>query len=165
MADKAKYNELDPDVSNRINEILENLAFPDGVKIKVQGILKQNAVFKIEKVPELYSHLMGGTHFVLLVNQELYDKIDGGEDEQALEILADDELNKAGFDLDKGVAKKIDYEFKSFPGSINKFGYDKIARAKELQKHAVSQKEDETEGSGKAVVLKGSKNKNTFFEE
>jgi hypothetical protein len=156
------FHNIEADIENDLNDIIEKLAFPEGIKFKILGVEKQKTLFKLVKVPDIYSYLMKA-YFILLVNQELYDKL-SGDSEKAIEILADEELCKAAFDLEKGKTTTVKPDSVGFKANYNKYGFDKVQRAKDLERTSIKQAEDDTEDSKEAVVISGNKS-NPFFQD
>lgn len=77
----------------------------------------------------------------ILVNESIWDLI-SNDDEKALEILIKEEFDAVVVNMETGKVKIEKPKFNSNRGLIEKYGYDIVSRAKELEELALSQAED-----------------------
>ena len=66
-------------------------------------------------------------------------------DEESIEILIEQEIDKISVNLDTGKIKMIKPDLTTFSSLINKYGIEKIARANKVEELYAEQKQDAEE--------------------
>ena len=82
---------------------------------------------KIQKVPDVYQYICGAD-IIVYFNETVFDKLD----KSAKEILLRQELDKITVNMDSGKIKMVKPDVVTFSGILKKFGFEKVARANQL---------------------------------
>jgi len=136
------YLKLEDDIIDFFNERLNKLNTPVDLKFLFVAYNKQKHLIKIVKIPEQYAFITGKELFVS-VNTDYYDSFE----QDIKEILFDQELSKIEFNLDKGTLKVNPLKFATNKGIIDKYTYDQVERAIEVEQLYEQQKKDSKKDS------------------
>ena len=140
---KAIYKELEQDIVNFFNSILTDKNFPVNLKFYFQSVSTQKQLIKLTKIPDQYATAMNKDILVQISN-DFFDNLED-DDNLIKRILIDQEIDNIEFNLDKGSFKIGKPSFNSNLGIIQKYTFDNVKRALEVEKLYLSQKDDKDE--------------------
>jgi len=135
------YQELSEDVINFFKERLDNFYIPMDLKFYFQANSKQKQLIKMSRIPDQYSVILK-KDILVQVNEEYYDSF-SSNDNDINTILFDQCINLIHCNLEKGTFKFQATDFKASEGIIEKYTYDKVQRAIEIERLYESQKTDQ----------------------
>ena len=84
---------------------------------------------------------MSGNDIKIIINESIWDLIES-DDQKSIEILIKEEFDAISVNLETGKIKVDKPKFNTNKNLIEKYGYDIVSRAKELEELALSQAED-----------------------
>ena len=122
----SKYYEVSEDTQNLFMEILKKKTI-EGVSFQFIGSASQKMVIKLSKLSDQYEFLLKN-HVLVSINEELMTKFD----EESIDILFEQEINKVHFDMEKCKVKLVKTDINTFSSLIKKWGIEKISRANQL---------------------------------
>jgi hypothetical protein len=134
-----QWHELSEDVIAKFNEILETKAFAISFKIDFIGNTKQKGLITMKKIPANYAAKLEAD-LQVIINEDLYDKYN---DDEAISILFEQEINKIVPNMETGAIKLSKPDLITFSGLVNKYGVEKICRANEVD--TISSKQEEAD--------------------
>lgn len=137
---KENFKELEHDIVEFFNERLNAFSIPIDMKYYFQSNCKQKQLIKLTKIPDQYSVILN-TDILVQVNEEYFDAFNT-EDEDINKILFDQCIDLINYDLDKGTFKIGKANFHATDGIIEKYTYDKVQRAVELERLFEEQKKE-----------------------
>ena len=131
-------------LKNLFNLFLKNIfnkkTFPFNVGFQFVGSESQKNLIKISKLPDQFAFLME-KDLLVSMNEDLMNVFD----EESIEILIEQEIDKISVNLDTGKIKMIKPDLTTFSSLINKYGIEKIARANKVEELYAEQKQDAEE--------------------
>ena len=125
---KEQFHELADYVIEKFDELKEKLTFNIDIKFVYQADDKQKTLIKIVKVPDRYSILLKAD-FLISFNEDYFDAFD----EEAKDILIDQELALIEIDFEKGTTKIGRPDLITSSGIIKKYGVDAVERANQIR--------------------------------
>lgn len=134
---KEQYSELSEYIIEYFEKAEEKLALPVDIKYVYQADLKQKTLIKIVKIPDKYASLIKGDLLVSF-NEDFFDAFD----DEAKDILIDQELSLIEFNLDKGTLKIAKPDLMTSKGVLKKYGMEAVERANQVRELYNQQKED-----------------------
>ena len=138
----AKFTDLQDDIVDFFKERLENFSIPMSFTFYYQENSKQKQLIKLTKIPEQYSVILN-KDILVQVNAEYFDSF-STEGDDINTILFDQAIDMIDYNLDKGTFKiKSKTNFMASVGIIDKYTYDKVQRALEVERLYDDQKGDE----------------------
>ena len=138
----ANYSELHEDIVEFFNERLELFHIPMSLSFYFQENSKQKQLIKLTKIPEQYSVIIN-KDILVQVNQEYFDSFNS-EGDDINTILFDQALDMIETNMDKGTFKiKSKTNFNASLGIINKYSFEKVQRAIEVERLYEDQKTGE----------------------
>lgn len=136
----SKYQELTNDAIVEVfNEIMETKYFPETIKFQFTGVTKGKKLIELKRIPENLTTIIN-KDFQVIVNEEIFDKMD----EASINIMFEQEIERISFNSKTAKLTLSTPKIKVFPGIVNKYGIDDIARAYEIEE-AASRKDDSEE--------------------
>lgn len=141
------FSEISEDTDAFFKSIMKKINQPFVLKFKLINHSKLKTAVKVQKVADVYQYISNADVLVFF-NEEIFDKLDNG----AKEILLRQELDKITVNGDNGKIKLVKPDVVTFSGILKKYGFEKVARANQLNDLVV-------EGD------KLSKETETFFEK
>jgi hypothetical protein len=66
-------------------------------------------------------------------------------DEESIQILMEQEIDKISVNMDSGKIKMVKPDLNTFSGLINKYGIEKVAKANKVEELYAEQKQDAEE--------------------
>jgi len=134
--EKSKYYETSDDVNELFTEVLKSISLPFDIKWKTIGNSKQKKFLQISKLSDVNAFLLEADVLVSF-NEDFMYKLD----DEARQILIEEELDKVYVNADNGKVKMLRPDCVTFTGLIEKFTYPKVQRAKKLQIEILESKE------------------------
>lgn len=123
---------LSNDIENKFRDILKCKAINFNIKFIFLNDLNQRSLIKIRKLNRIYSFITK-SDLLVTVNENIYDAMD----ENTINILFEQEIDKITIDVEKGVIKIIKPEINTFAGIVLKYGYDVVANANILNEQII----------------------------
>lgn len=134
------YYEISDDTIEKFNSIFSKKSFPISVKFQYLGNEKQKNLIKISKVPDQFSFVLG-KELLVSINEDLMNKFD----EDSINILMEQEINKISINIDSGKIKLIKPDLTTFSSLISKHGIEKVGRANQVEELYNQQLQDDKE--------------------
>jgi len=135
---KEDFNILDEDIVSFFNERVKLTSIPVDFKfVFIDSFKQKNNLIKISKLNDQMSFLLK-SDILVSVNSDYYDNFD----ENTRKILFDAEIDKINFNLEKGTFKIGKPNFSTNRGIVDKYTYDEVERALEVQELYEKQKKD-----------------------
>jgi len=134
---KEDYEVLGDDIIEYFDKIEKSFAYPMDLKFVFLANNKQKKLIKISKLNDVYSYLLDADLSVIF-NEEYFNNFD----DQAKQILIEQELDKIEFNMDKGTVLIKEPEINTSTGIIEKFTLKLVENANRLQKEFESQKKE-----------------------
>ena len=135
------YTELEDYIVEFFNERLSNFNIAISLNFYFQSNKKLKQLIKLTKIPDQYSVILG-KDILVQVNEDYFDSFNS-EDESINQILFDQWIDLISTNLDKGTFKIGKTTFQSSEGIIDKYSYEKVQRAIEIERLIKEQKNDE----------------------
>ena len=138
------------DIIDFFNKRLESFALPDTPLLYFQANIKQKkSLIKISKIPDQYKEEMNAV-ILVQVNPEYFDafnsdNIELEKPDNLLEILFDQEIDKINIDGKTGKVSIKSRALNASRGIIDKYTFDDVARAEEIENLYGKQKKDAAE--------------------
>ena len=125
---KEQFHELSDYIVDYFNELEKKLNLPVDIKYIYQADDKQKTLIKIVKIADRYSKLLG-VDLLISFNEDYFDAFD----DEAKNILIDQELALIEFNLEKGTLKIGKADLITSSGIINKYGVKAVERANQVK--------------------------------
>jgi len=153
---KEQFHELEDYVIEYFDELKEKIDNPADLKYVYQADDKQKTLIKISKIPDRYSVLLNGD-LLISFNEDYFDKFD----DEARNILIQQELSLIEFSLEKGTLKIGKPDLVTSSGLIKIYGIEAVERANQISKLLNEQIEDaEKEAAAAKSAKRGGGNRN-----
>ena len=133
----AEYTELLDSTKKTFDEVLDRTGIPNWVEFRLFGNSKLKNIYSIKKSSELVEKLSDGINITVIINEDVYEKLD--EDQQWLvmeELLTGIHVN----DNDKIIVNQPDISTHS--GMLSKYGDATILKLKESIRILFAQEEE-----------------------
>ena len=134
---KEQFHELAEYIVEYFDDLKKNLSIPVAVKYVYQADDKQKTLIKIIKVVDRYSILLNADLLVSF-NEDYFDQFD----DEAKNILIDQELALIQVDYDKGTFKIGRPDLITSSGVIKRYGVEAVERANQVRDLLSQQIED-----------------------
>jgi len=134
---KEQFHELAEYIVEYFDDLKKNLSIPVDVKYVYQADDKQKTLIKIIKVVDRYSILLNADLLVSF-NEDYFDQFD----DEAKNILIDQELALIQVDYDKGTFKIGRPDLITSSGVIKRYGVEAVERANQVRDLLSQQIED-----------------------
>lgn len=135
--DKERYDELSQETIEFFMSVYEKKSYSVTIGFKFIDDIKLKQSIKIMKLSDMYKFLLG-KDILVIINEDLFDKLD----EESMEILIEQELDKIEVDFKNGKIKMVQPDVKTFAGILEKYGEEAVLRANQVDKLSAEQKED-----------------------
>jgi len=139
MANDSKFYELSDETVEIFMKIFNKKAIPFNLGLQFVGC-DQKTLIKIGKLPDQYAFLLKND---LLVS--INDKLMSVFDDESIQILIEQEIDKISINMDNGKIKMIKPDLTTFSSLINKYGIEKVSKANQVQELYAEQKQDAEE--------------------
>lgn len=139
-----RYYDLGSDTIEKINELSSKfVSSPVKIDVMYVGDNKLKKLIKVAKVRDDLQHITK-KQILITINESLWDSI--SHEDEVIEILVREELNAIQVNNETGKIKMGKPTFNSSNSIIDKYSFEAVRRAKELETLTLSQTEDkETE--------------------
>jgi len=134
------YTELEQDIIDFFNERVNGFSIPVDFKFYFQNNLKQKQLIKLSKIPDHYSVILK-KDILVSVNAEYFDAFNT-ETGEINEVLFDQCVDLIEYNSDNGSFKLGKENFTATQGIIEKYTFDVVSRAKEVESLYEEQKKD-----------------------
>ena len=124
---KEQYHKLSDYIIEHFDILEKKLNLPLDIKFVYQADNKQKTLIKIIKISDRYAKLLD-SDILVSFNEDFFDVFD----EEAKNILIEQELALILFDFDKGVIKIGRPDLITSSGIIKKYGVDAVERANQV---------------------------------
>jgi hypothetical protein len=125
---KEQFHELSDYIIEYFDELEKKLSLPVDIKYVYQADDKQKTLIKIVKIADRYTKLLNAD-LLISFNEDFFDAFD----DEAKNILIDQELALIEFNLDKGTLKLGKPDLISSSGVIKKYGLSAVERANQVK--------------------------------
>ena len=131
---KEQFHELSDYIVEYFDALKDKLNLPVDLKYVYQADDKQKTLIKIVKIVDRYSTLLKA-ELLVSFNEDYFDAFD----DEAKDILIDQELALVEFNLEKGTLKIGRADLVTSSGIIRKYGVDAVGRANQVKDLYTSQ--------------------------
>lgn len=125
---KEQFHELADYIIDYFDVLEKKLSLPVDIKYVYQADDKQKTLIKIVKIADRYAKLLN-SDLLISFNEDYFDAFD----DEAKNILIDQELALIEFDLEKGTLKIGKADLITSTGVIKKYGVDAVERANQVK--------------------------------
>jgi len=125
---KEQFHELADYVVDYFDNLERKLSLPVDIKYVYQADDKQKSLIKIVKIADRYANLLSAD-LLISFNEDFFDAFD----DEAKNILIDQELALIEFNLEKGTLKLGKADLITSSGVIKKYGVDAVERANQVK--------------------------------
>ena len=125
---KEQFHELSDYIIDYFNQLHEKLSLPVDLKMVFQADDKQKTLVKIFKIADRYTTLLNADLLVSF-NEDYFDAFD----DEAKNILIDQELALLQFDLEKGQLKIGRPDLVTSSGIVRRYGVEAVGRANQVR--------------------------------
>ena len=125
---KEQFHELSDYIVEYFDELEKKLSLPVDIKYVYQADDKQKTLIKIIKVADRYSTLLKAD-LLISFNEDYFDAFD----DEAKNILIDQELALLEFDLEKGTLKIGKPDLITSSGIVKRYGVEAVERANQVR--------------------------------
>jgi hypothetical protein len=132
----SKFYDISEETVSIFSEIVRKKVLND-VSFEFIGSDSQKIVVKISKLSEQYEYLLK-KHVLVTINEKLMSDFD----DEAINILFEQEIDKITFNVETGKIKLRKTDINTFASLIKKYGIDKISRANQLAEISLESKVD-----------------------
>lgn len=124
-------------MSDYVEEFFKKIVDEKGISVAVDFFLlsdsKQKSLIKIKKIPDPY--VVGlNAHLLVTINEDFFDKFSQDPKEGINEILIEQEVDKIEINYETGAIKIGKSPLMTSRGIVEKYTYEKVTRAIELEK-------------------------------
>jgi len=123
----SKFSDVSEDTEKMFNDLLKKINQPFVLSFKLLNNEKLKVAVKVQKVAEVYQYICKAD-VIVFFNEDVFDKLD----KNAKEILLRQEIDKISVNIDSGKIKLIKPDVVTFSGILKKYGFEKVARANQL---------------------------------
>ena len=125
---KEQFHELSDYMIDYFDNLEKKLSLPVDIKYVYQADDKQKTLIKIVKIADRYAKLLN-SDLLISFNEDYFDAFD----EEAKNILIDQELALIEFNLENGTLKIGKADLITSSGVIKKYGVDAVERANQVK--------------------------------
>jgi hypothetical protein len=133
----AKFYKLSDETVQIFKNIYIRKSFPFNIGFEFIGSESQKNLIKITKLADPISFTLE-KEMLVMINESLIDVFD----EESVNILVEQELDKISINMDSGKIKLIKPDLTTFSSLINKYGIEKIAKANKVEELYQQQQKD-----------------------
>ena len=144
---KEQFHELAEYVVEYFDELNKKVSFPLDLKYVYQADDKQKTLVKIVKIVDRYSILLKAD-FLISFNEDYFDAFD----DEAKNILIDQELALIEVDFDKGTFKIGRPDLITSSGIIKRYGVEAVERANQVRDLFGQQQADNEKDKNKKII-------------
>lgn len=150
---KEQFHEAQDYIIEYFNELEQKLSIPIDTKYVYQADNKQKTLVKIIKISDRYSVLLNAD-LLISFNEDYFDAFD----DEAKNILIEQELALLEFDLEKGTIKIGKADLITSTGIVKRYGVEAVERANQVRDLYNQQQEDKEKETRQNKPKKFNKN-------
>lgn len=136
----SKFYQVSEETITTFKTIFNKKSFPFNVGFQFVGSESQKNLIKISKMPDQFAFILE-KELLVTINDDLMSVFD----EESIQILMEQEIDKISVNMDTGKIKMIKPDLTTFSGLINKYGIEKVAKANKVEELYAEQKQDAEE--------------------
>ena len=136
----SKFYQVSEETITTFKTIFNKKSFPFNVGFEFVGSESQKNLIKISKMPDQFAFILE-KELLVTINDDLMSVFD----EESIQILMEQEIDKISVNMDTGKIKMIKPDLTTFSGLINKYGIEKVAKANKVEELYSEQKQDAEE--------------------
>lgn len=136
----SKFYDVSEETISTFKTIFNKKSFPFNIGFQFVGSESQKNLIKISKMPDQFVFILE-KELLVTINDELMNVFD----EESVQILMEQEIDKISVNMDTGKIKMIKPDLNTFSGLINKYGIEKVAKANKVEELYAEQKQDAEE--------------------
>jgi hypothetical protein len=136
----SKFYKLSDSTIQTFKQTYNRKSFPFNIGFEFIGSEAQKNLVKITKLADPIAFSLE-KEMLVMVNENLMSVFD----EESIQILIEQELDKISINMDTGKVKLIKPDLTTFSSLINKYGIEKIARANKVGELYQQQQKDNQE--------------------
>jgi hypothetical protein len=136
----SKFYTVSEETISTFKTIFNKKSFPFNVGFQFVGSESQKNLIKISKMPDQFAFILE-KELLISINDDLMSVFD----EESIQILMEQEIDKISVNMDTGKIKMIKPDLTTFSGLINKYGIEKVAKANKVEELYAEQKQDAEE--------------------
>lgn len=136
----SKFYDVSEETISTFKTIFNKKSFPFNIGFQFVGSESQKNLIKISKMPDQFVFILE-KELLVTINDELMNVFD----EESVQILMEQEIDKISVNMDTGKIKMIKPDLNTFSGLINKYGIEKVAKANKVEELYADQKQDAEE--------------------
>lgn len=136
----SKFYKLSDATIQSFKQIYNRKSFPFNIGFEFIGSESQKNLIKITKLADPLAFTLE-KEMLVMFNESLMNVFD----EESIDILIEQELDKISINMDTGKVKLIKPDLTTFSSLINKYGIEKIARANKVEELYQQQQKDNQE--------------------
>lgn len=136
----SKFYKLSDATIQSFKQIYNRKSFPFNIGFEFIGSESQKNLIKITKLADPLAFTLE-KEMLVMFNESLMNVFD----EESINILIEQELDKISINMDTGKVKLIKPDLTTFSSLINKYGIEKIARANKVEELYQQQQKDNQE--------------------
>ena len=133
----SKFYKLSDDTIQIFRSVYQRKSFPFNIGFEFVGSENQKGLIKITQLADPISFSLE-KELLVMMNEDLMSVFD----EESIQILIEQELDKISINMDSGKIKLIKPDLTTFSSLINKYGIDKIAKANKVEELYQQQQKD-----------------------
>ena len=136
----SKFYKLSDETVQTFKSIYNKKSFPFNIGFEFVGSESQKNLIKITKLADPIAFSLE-KEMLVSINENFMSVFD----EESIDILFQQELDKISINMDSGKIKLIKPDLTTFSSLINKYGIEKIARANKVEELYQQQQKDNQE--------------------
>lgn len=136
----SKFYKLSDDTIQTFKKVFIKKSFPFNIGFEFVGSESQKNLIKITKLQDPIAFTLE-KEMLVSMNEDLINVFD----EESIEILIEQEIDKISINMDSGKVKLIKPDLTTFSSLINKYGIEKIAKANKVEELYQQQQKDNQE--------------------
>lgn len=136
----SKFYNVSDETINTFKTVFNKKSFPFNIGFQFVASESQKNLIKISKMPDQFLFILE-KELLVTINDELMSVFD----EESIQILMEQEIDKISVNMDTGKIKMIKPDLNTFSGLINKYGIEKVAKANKVEELYAEQKQDAEE--------------------
>lgn len=140
MAKAERHYDLTPETIEEASALINKIVHtPVKIEYSFLGDNKLKKLMKISKYNDQLLHVHK-KQVLVTINESAWVLI--AQDAQYLELLVREELNGLSVNMDNGKIKVEKHKFNTSKSIIDKYTFEAVSKAKELEEHVLSQLKD-----------------------
>jgi len=139
----SKYTDVTEDTTKLFHKVLDSTTIPDWLEFKLYCDCTLKDVYKLVRCNELIQEATSGINFILVINEEVLEKLEPKQQE----LLIEEALCGVLVDENDRI-KNTPPDFTTYKGMMRKYGVEEMIRLKESMFGALEQKQEKEAEEG-----------------